>query len=505
MKVKAGLTVFLALLIGMMIAVVFGFLEAARVSGLKSNAQMQTMQAADSLLSEYQPGLWKDYDVLLWDASKSGADGAALRQKQFLDQNRSVTEEKRMRLEYPFLELEASRIVVDAYEYATDRGGEPFREQAVLAAKEGLAETAVKELSDAFSQKEEDSVQEETIEQMEEEAGELDQKLEAGAENTEASEGEDLEEAESSDADTSETLSLQQKHALKKDNPIKWMIRMKKEGILAVVMQDKPVSEKEMEHPDMLEKRTLQAGNFIHEKTGGSADELWFLLYLQQHFSDASRESMGGVFDYELEYLIAGKPKDADNLKSVVNRLLLMREGVNYIYLLHDSEKSGEALLLATAIDSAFGQPELAEPVKHAILLAWAYAESISDVRILLDGGKLWPVKTKAQWRTDLSDLSGSYHGEEGNPENSKGLTYTQYLQLLLMAEKKDKVTYRTMDMVEQREGIRMDQMISRMKCSYLFEAPPLFWRFVTIGDHTFSGFANQTDRTISFFPGEQN
>ncbi|MBQ7446374.1 MAG: hypothetical protein IJV59_00285, partial [Eubacterium sp.] len=208
MKVKAGLTVFLALLIGMMIAVVFGFLEAARVSGLKSNAQMQTMQAADSLLSEYQPGLWKDYDVLLWDASKSGADGAALRQKQFLDQNRSVTEEKRMRLEYPFLELEASRIVVDAYEYATDRGGEPFREQAVLAAKEGLAETAVKELSYAFSQKEEDSVQEETIEQMEEEAGELDQKLEAGAENTEASEGEDLEEAESSDADTSETLSL---------------------------------------------------------------------------------------------------------------------------------------------------------------------------------------------------------------------------------------------------------------------------------------------------------
>lgn len=504
MRVKAGLTVFLALLIGMMIAVVFGFLEAARVSGLKSNAEMQTMQASDSLLSEYQPGLWEDYDVLLWDASEGGADGAALRQKQYLDQNRSFTERKRMRLEYPFLEINANRVVVDAYEYVTDRGGEPFREQAVLAAKEGLAETAVTELADALAQKEGDSVEEETIERMEEEAGELDQKLESGAEHEE--EGSDeTEEMEASETGITESLSLQQKHALKKDNPIKWMIRMKKEGILAVVMQDKSISEKEMKQVDKLEKRSLQAGNYIHENPEGSADELWYLLYLQQHFSDASREGMGGVFDYELEYLIAGKLKDADNLKSVVNRLLLMREGVNYVYLLHDAGKSNEALLLATAIASAFGQPELAEPVKHAILLAWAYAESISDVRVLLDGGKLLPVKTKAQWRTELSNLAGTYCGEEGKPENSKGLTYTQYLQLLLLMEKKDKVTYRTMDLIEQREEIRMDQMISRMKCSYLFEAPPLFWRFVTIGDNTFSGFTYQTNRTVSYFPGEQN
>jgi len=504
MRVKAGLTVFLALLIGMMIAVVFGFLEAARVSGLKANAEMQTMQAADSLLSEYQPGLWKDYDVLCWDASENGADGAALRQKQFLDQNRIITEEKRMRLEYPFLELDCSRVAADGYEYATDRGGEPFREQAVIAAKEGLAESAVKELSDALIQKEEEPVQEETLEQMEMEAGELDQKLEAGAKNEE--EGSEASgDSEASETDAPEALSLQQKHALKKDNPIKWMIRMKKEGILAVVMPDRSVSEKEMEHPDQIEKRALQAGNYIHVKQSGKADDLWYLLYLQQHFSDASRESLGGVFDYEMEYLIAGKAKDADNLKSVINRLLLMREGVNYVYLLHDAGKNNEALLLATAIASAFGQPELAEPVKHVILLAWAYAESISDVRVLLDGGKLLPVKTKAQWRTDLSDLSGTYRGEEGNPENSRGLTYTQYLQLLLLAEKKDKVTYRTMDLIEQREEIRMDQMISRMKCSYLFEAPPLFWRFVTIGDNTFRGFAYQTERTLSYFPGEQN
>ncbi len=503
MRAKAGLTVFLALLIGMMIAVVFGFLEAARVSGLRSNADMQTMQAADALLSEYHAGLWKDYDVLFWESSSNGAEGAALLQKQLLDQNQSFANGKSMFREYPFLEVSASRIAVDAYECATDRGGAPFREQAVIAAKENLAQSAVKELEDALLQKEEDAPSEDAMEQMEHDAGELDKQLETTAES-------DMEQEEGGEeapaADASDSVSLAQKRELRKDNPIKWMIRLKKMGILSVVMQDKPVSEKAMDHPELIGKRELQTGNYVNVKEAGVGEDLWYLLYLQQHFSDASRESMGGVFDYELEYMVAGKHSDEENLKAVVNRLLLMREGVNYVYLLQDVQKNNEALLLATAIVSAFGQPELAEPVKHAILLAWAYAESISDVRILLDGGKLLPVKTSAQWHTDLSNLSGDYLGEEGDSaDGGKGLTYTQYLQLLLLAEKKEKVTYRTMDLIEQREGIRMDQMIGRMKCSYLFEAPPLFWRFVSLGDNTFTGFSYQTSKKISYLAEEQN
>ena len=107
-----------------------------------------------------------------------------------------------------------------------------------------------------------------------------------------------------------------------------------------------------------------------------------------------------------MEYLIGGKTSDVANLKVVVRRLLLIREGINLAYLETDVQKSQEALTLALGVTSAVGNPELAEPVKHAILAAWAYAESVSDVRILLDGGHVSLIKTEAQWRTSLEHLT---------------------------------------------------------------------------------------------------
>ena len=67
--------------------------------------------------------------------------------------------------------------------------------------------------------------------------------------------------------------------------------------------------------------------------------------------------------------------------------MLLLREGANLTYLETDAQRSQEALTLALSITSALGNPELAEPVKQCHSGAWAYAESVSDVRILLDGG----------------------------------------------------------------------------------------------------------------------
>ena len=507
MKLKGSLTVFLALILGMTLAVVFGFLEAARASGLRANAQMRSMQASDALLSEYQPGLWKDYGVLFWEAEGGNSDTAATWQIHYLEQNsegiKSIVSVRR----YPFIEVEPYLAAVDVYEWSTDHGGEPFRRQAVLAAKTELASDAVDELTEVIAQQKDGAFTEEEIAGLEKDAAAVDRQLEEQAQEASQTE-EKLQEAEQpTEPETAEEeLLAAEKRRLKKDNPIKWMIRMKKKGILGLVMPDADISEKELDSSALLTKRKLQEGNYGSAKGGAAGDRLWFRLYLQQHFADASRDSKQGALDYEMEYLIAGKMTDADNLKAVVNRLLLMREGANYLYLLQDKEKNEEALLMATAIVSAFGQPELAEPVKHAILLAWAYAESISDVRILLDGGKIAPIKTKNQWKTDLFDLSGEYAGEGADGAEKKtweGLTYTQYLQLLMLAESDEKVTYRAMDLIEQKEGIQMDHMAARLKCSYAFTAQPLFWRFVILGDQTFGRLTFQTTQELSYLPAD--
>ena len=66
--------------------------------------------------------------------------------------------------------------------------------------------------------------------------------------------------------------------------------------------------------------------------------------------------------DYEMEYLIGGKNADQENLKAVVNRLLLMREGANLLYLETDSTKSQEAMSVALALTSVVRIQSLQNP-----------------------------------------------------------------------------------------------------------------------------------------------
>ena len=166
--------------------------------------------------------------------------------------------------------------------------------------------------------------------------------------------------------------------------------------------------------------------------------------------------------DYEMEYLIGGKNADQENLKAVVNRLLLMREGANLLYLETDSTKSQEAMSVALALTSVVANPELAEPVKHAILAAWAYAESISDVRILLNGGKVSLVKNDTQWHTDLKHLGDALNTSEKNTEQ-EGLSYDGYLQLLLWTTSEEKIRQRSMNLIEQNTGVCMNQMAGKI------------------------------------------
>lgn len=50
---------------------------------------------------------------------------------------------------------------------------------------------------------------------------------------------------------------------------------------------------------------------------------------------------MPGAFAYQCEYVLAGKNEDRENLKSVLERLLLLRFGMNFTYLLSSRSATG--------------------------------------------------------------------------------------------------------------------------------------------------------------------
>ena len=175
--------------------------------------------------------------------------------------------------------------------------------------------------------------------------------------------------------------------------------------------------------------------------------------------------------DYQIEYLIAGKEADGDNLRAIANRLCALREVANTIYLYADEVKCAEAEVLAAGLAALCFLPELTEVFKHTLLLGWAYAESVHDVKVLLAGGKVSLLKDDASWYYDLETaLSLGEKGEE-NVNGSPGLSYEDYLRILMCFTDLDTLTARAMNMVEAdirlsegNEYFRLDACYDRLE-----------------------------------------
>ena len=73
------------------------------------------------------------------------------------------------------------------------------------------------------------------------------------------------------------------------------------------------------------------------------------------------------------------------------------------MYLMSDETKKNEIRIAAAALCALILQPGLAPLMEGAILLAWAYAESIYDVKSLLSGGRIPLLKDSGSWHYSLT------------------------------------------------------------------------------------------------------
>ena len=87
--------------------------------------------------------------------------------------------------------------------------------------------------------------------------------------------------------------------------------------------------------------------------------------------------------------------------------------------------------------------------VKYAILAAWAFVESVLDLRTLLQGGKIPIIKTNHTWTSNLSELPSLLSGWSKAKESSTGFDYQSHMAALLLMQNNGKVCMRAMDMQE--------------------------------------------------------
>lgn len=206
--------------------------------------------------------------------------------------------------------------------------------------------------------------------------------------------------------------------------------------------------------------------------------------YVIKHFGNYRNVLKDSALDYEAEYVIAGKTSDRENLEAVLGDIVLIRSGMNLISLLKDSQKKAEALSLATAIIGFTGQPVFVEIVKYIILSTWALAESITDAKALCEGKKVPTIKNANEWNVSIEGLKNFSSETINSKSYEKGLSYEDYLRLLLIMQNTRTQAYRDMDVIQanmcKREHLdfRMKDCIASMKIEASFKANQLFVAF---------------------------
>ena len=456
---KGSITVFFALILSLMLALVCTSIESVRMAAARTQILSSVDIGLYSLFGQYDRTLLKDYDLFFLNGSGGGQE---LNLAAVYDNLESYMK--------PVLKQNSQKLSVvqggfTGYRLATDEGGEVFYRQAVTYMKETLGAQGIQLILNNFREKEEKVRQAEEAGEQAENGGTLenyDSEMDAAARDSQAA----GEQENSGGGELTDVV-----------NPIPILRRIRNMSLLdLVVPAQKGISENQVSKREFLSGRMKAEGMNMPgnvEADTSYSSQLLFQQYLSDKLGSYMKPARGGL-SYQMEYLLCGKDSDRENLKSVARRLLLVREGINFAGLLADSSKRMQVQALALAIASGFLIPPAAVIIEAALLFLWSFAESILDLRELLHGGKVPLVKNASNWQLSLENLPYLMEGLDSQRRSAEdGMDYEDYLQILLLAEPKNRKLERGMDMVEAcirsstgNTGFRLDHCIEAIEAS---------------------------------------
>lgn len=238
----------------------------------------------------------------------------------------------------------------------------------------------------------------------------------------------------------------------------------------------------------------------------GALDKVITTLYMSDHFGNFL-EPGETVLAYELEYILAGKDSDRENIEQAAKKLIALRTGMNMLYLLRDTGKRAEAEAMAAALVGFTGILPLIRLTAALLLGAWALAEAVSDGRILFAGGQVPLVKTEQDWKLSLeqapalltgnssSESEKTVDGSKGKSEMTLTWDYKTYLTLLCFLGDGEEGLSRSMNLMEMNlraadSGFFLENCLSYAGVETIFEAKPMFFRLPLRTTYTYKAYA---------------
>lgn len=432
---RGYITVFLSLSLTLILSLVFTVIEGARISAIRMKFECATDIGMNSVLAEYHRELLKQYDLLFVDTSYCGSHPSITNTeghlRNYMHKNLQPAEGRGIFGGRDFLAMDVGLAKISEYSVASDQGGAVLKRQATdylndyplgavldrVTENVGLLQSFGLDTTDVEAMRS----------QYESEIAEI------GLPEVEVEEGK------------FEKVPL--------NNPADAVNALRGSGVLNLVLED----------PSAVSAVKADLGNYFSHRAdrmtgtglsaeaveaGGDANELVFQAYLFEKCGFYGEELEKSLMKYQIEYILMGEDTDWQNLEQVARRLLLWREVANVLYILTDSTKIAEAQVLAAALSAVLLMPALMEPVKYLILFAWAFVESLQDVKTLFSGGRVPIFKTAADWKTGINCIKNA-RGSLTQDKGGHGLNYKEYLQIMLFLQDAGTRTERAMDIME--------------------------------------------------------
>ncbi len=250
-------------------------------------------------------------------------------------------------------------------------------------------------------------------------------------------------------------------------------------GLLGLVVDQPDKLSDSAFSPEESYETSLRGYNYEEKEL---LEQLLINEYLLNRFGNMLEPAEDKVLAYELEYILKGKEKDKENLTAVAAELLLLRSGMNLLYLLGNAEKRAQAELLAVLLAGFTGMHGIIKVTQLLILAVWAQAEGIADVRSLFAGKRVPLVKDDLSWKLSLEGLAKlTSSNMPYEKEEVGGLSYQDYLRLLLVKEKRSVRNARTMNLMEgvvkkkYDKGFTLKECVTELVICTEFKAEPVF------------------------------
>lgn len=475
-KSQGSITVFMALILSLVVSLICTGIESVRMAAARTQILAGMDIGLYSLFAQYDQALLKEYDLFALDVS-NGTEALDL---AFLCDEL----EKYMKpvLKQNSQKLKLQQCGLTGYRLLTDQKGEVFFQQITEYMKETLGSHGIQLLLDKMQERNEKIRKAEEEGNKAENGGTLesyDHEMSSAARESEEEQKKQEANSEFSEelGDGSQKEDNTGTQVVQADNPIPSIRRIRWMGILDLLLPPgQQVSDKEVSKRKLVSGREIQSGMPMREnlkEDTSTTSQILYQQYLMEKLGNYSDPGKGGL-SYQIEYVLYGRDSDRENLKAVARKLLLIREGVNAACLAADPVRQGQASALAASIASGFLIPPAAPVIEAALILCWAFGESVLDVRELFAGGKVPLIKSGENWQLSLENLPHLLDvAETERKESPGGMNYEDYLQILLLSMNRENKKMRGMDMVELVmrtsagwESFRLDGCVTALEAS---------------------------------------